>query len=308
VNFEGDNGSVEFDADSLVIIRKGFGAKLGGLSGPPQRIPLAAISEVAFKDAGRMAAGWLQLGIGGSRLTTLSMGTAGADPNTVTFRYKHRAAFAELRDRLLEVIEANRQSGIDPAQVPVEMGGRDAKKSQKLTAKLGGDDAREDIVEAAARMGWRFGGNRELKALAGQLLEDETVRMIAQGSYESNEGIVVLTDRRVLFLHHGITSQRKEDLPLRSITSVQTKIGLSTGEIRLFASGNEATIKNIVKADAAPFAEAIRNEIAAGSASPSTSPAPDPADQLRKLAELRDAGVVSDAEFEAKKQELLARM
>jgi uncharacterized membrane protein YeaQ/YmgE (transglycosylase-associated protein family) len=31
-------------------------------------------------------------------------------------------------------------------------------------------------------------------------------------------------------------------------------------------------------------------------------------DQLRKLAELRDAGVLTDEEFETKKQELLARM
>lgn len=34
----------------------------------------------------------------------------------------------------------------------------------------------------------------------------------------------------------------------------------------------------------------------------------DAADQLKKLGELRDAGVVTEAEFEAKKAELLARM
>jgi hypothetical protein len=31
-------------------------------------------------------------------------------------------------------------------------------------------------------------------------------------------------------------------------------------------------------------------------------------DQLKKLAELRDAGIVSEEEFEAKKTELLGRM
>ena len=36
--------------------------------------------------------------------------------------------------------------------------------------------------------------------------------------------------------------------------------------------------------------------------------APDIAEQLHKLGSLRDAGVLSDAEFEAKKAELLARM
>jgi Short C-terminal domain len=46
---------------------------------------------------------------------------------------------------------------------------------------------------------------------------------------------------------------------------------------------------------------------AAAQAAPTaaTAAAPDPLDQLKKLAELRDAGVLSDAEFEAKKSELL---
>lgn len=39
-----------------------------------------------------------------------------------------------------------------------------------------------------------------------------------------------------------------------------------------------------------------------------SSTAPDVADQLRKLGELRDAGVLTTDEFEAKKAELLARM
>ena len=34
----------------------------------------------------------------------------------------------------------------------------------------------------------------------------------------------------------------------------------------------------------------------------------DPIDQIRRLGELRDSGVVSEEEFEAKKAELLARM
>lgn len=36
--------------------------------------------------------------------------------------------------------------------------------------------------------------------------------------------------------------------------------------------------------------------------------ATDPMERLRKLAELRDAGVVTPAEFEAKKAELLAQI
>jgi hypothetical protein len=46
---------------------------------------------------------------------------------------------------------------------------------------------------------------------------------------------------------------------------------------------------------------------AAGPATtPATAPAPDPFDQLRKLAELRDAGIVTNEEFDAKKAQLLS--
>jgi hypothetical protein len=53
--------------------------------------------------------------------------------------------------------------------------------------------------------------------------------------------------------------------------------------------------------------------IAAPSASPATSPAPvatanEYLDQIKKLAELRDAGAISHDEFEAKKAELLSRV
>ena len=41
---------------------------------------------------------------------------------------------------------------------------------------------------------------------------------------------------------------------------------------------------------------------------PPTSNVPDVPDQLRRLGELRAAGIVTGAEFEGKKAELLARM
>lgn len=57
--------------------------------------------------------------------------------------------------------------------------------------------------------------------------------------------------------------------------------------------------------------EALRDAIEAATASPQTAPpapAVDPLDQLRKLAELRDAGVLTEQEFAAKKAELMQRL
>jgi hypothetical protein len=41
---------------------------------------------------------------------------------------------------------------------------------------------------------------------------------------------------------------------------------------------------------------------------PSTAPSVDPLDQLKKLGELRDAGILTTEEFEAKKAQILERM
>jgi hypothetical protein len=57
--------------------------------------------------------------------------------------------------------------------------------------------------------------------------------------------------------------------------------------------------------------EHVENYIAAkhaGSAASAATPAPNLADQIKQLAELRDAGVLSEEEFAAKKADLLSRM
>jgi hypothetical protein len=157
-----------------------------------------------------------------------------------------------------------------------------------------------------------MGGKRELKKLPGHLHEGETVRFIAEGTYEHDQGIVVLTDVRLLFLFHGMTRQRKEDFPLDRISSVQTKSGMLKGEMKVFVSGNTASISGIIKSDLNPLADAVRQGMSAQHAAPPTAPptAPtdDPYEALRKLASLRDAGVLTEDEFEAKKQDLLGRM
>jgi hypothetical protein len=162
-------------------------------------------------------------------------------------------------------------------------------------------------------MRWRRGGKRELKHLAGHLNEGETVQFIAQGTYDNHQGIVVLTDVRLLFLFHGILGQAKEDFPLRLITSVQTKSGFATGELKVFVAGSSAVISSIMKDDLEPLANAVREGLAAQDATAaapqaSVPPAADPFEALQKLASLRDADVVSPEEYEDKRQELLKRI
>ena len=332
VEYSGYSGSIVVEGDQLTITHSGMAAKAGGLvRDQPRTIPLQAVSDVAIKEATRLANGWITLGLGGTDAAKLGSTNAPSDPNSVMFRHKDKDQFKQLHDWLVTVVQQNRDQGVDFSSFEYDPAGetrmervqrksdeaqqvRQEKQEAKMTQMLG--DERPDIVAAASRMGWRMGGKRELKNLADHLHDGETVRFIAQGTYEDKQGIVALTDLRLVFLFHGIIGQAKEDFPLKLISSVQTKSGFATGEIKVHVSGNNAVISGILKNDLEPLANAVRQGMAEQHAQAATSqpqaasaaPALDPYEAMQKMASLRDAGILSLEEFEAKKKELLDRM
>ncbi|QQQ80827.1 PH domain-containing protein [Saccharothrix sp. 6-C] len=159
----------------------------------------------------------------------------------------------------------------------------------------------------------RIGAGREIKRLLEYLWEGEQVELMAAGAYGPGQGLVVLTDRRLLFVKDGIGRQVTEDFPIEKISSIQWSSGMALGNLIVFASGNKAEIKNMNKKDGKQIADTVRNRLSSSPAPVATrsKPAvaePDVFDQLRKLGELRDAGIVTTDEFEAKKRELLARL
>jgi hypothetical protein len=171
---------------------------------------------------------------------------------------------------------------------------------------------RADIAAAKSKMRIKLGGGREIKRLIGHLWEDETVDQMTTGAYGKGIGLVVLTDRRLLFVQDGIMSKTSEDFPMEKISSVGWSSSMLAGTIVIFATGNKVEIKNVLKDDGKEIVDKIRHRISAPSEAPPVAPTPlasaaDPVEQLRKLGELHDAGVVTPEEFEAKKADLLAR-
>lgn len=172
---------------------------------------------------------------------------------------------------------------------------------------------RPDVAEVAARLpkNIRFIAGKELKKLPEVLWEGEKVRELVQGRYEEKQGILVLTDRRLIFLEEGVFRSRIEDFPLDKISSVQSSKGMMFSKIIIFASGNKATIDQVAPKDTAVhLAETLRADLSTPNTSgPDTGPAqPDVMDQLKKLGELKEAGVLTPEEFESKKAELLKRL
>lgn len=173
------------------------------------------------------------------------------------------------------------------------------------------DDLRSDIADAIGRMSTKMGGKREIRKLPEHLQEGERVDRITTGAYHGGAGILVLTDRRLLFLRDGMMSKRSEDLPLSKISSIEWFSGMMLGKIAAFVSGNKAEVTNVPKVDGKALVDDVRARISDAPAAPTAAPAVpavDPVEQLKKLAELRDAGVLTSEEFEAKKADLMGRI
>jgi len=76
-------------------------------------------------------------------------------------------------------------------------------------------------------------------------------------------------------------------------------------------TAREARHAHQTRANTMHYNQGVPPNVAAGLSTATPLPeasAPDPMAQLRQLGELRDAGVLTDAEFDAKKADILGRM
>ncbi|HEX9774469.1 MAG TPA: PH domain-containing protein [Actinomycetota bacterium] len=123
-------------------------------------------------------------------------------------------------------------------------------------------------------------------------------------------GMLLATDRRVVFYAKKLGGYDLESFPYQNVSSVEMSKGMTGHRVRFFASGNDVSMKYINDLPRLQrFVEHVRarmNEPSAPAASGEQGS--DIMDQLKKLGELRDAGVLTPEEFEAKKADLLKRL
>jgi len=188
-----------------------------------------------------------------------------------------------------------------------------AAKGTLAVTTLGASVAAEKGFKAAA-----VGVKGKVRTQDDLTPEELAAGMLFRGmSHESgrNALVTLFNDRieRVKERSRVSVSKAHQDVemtPVRTISSVQTeKDGFYT-KVKIHATGNAIDFK--FRHDAAAlFREQIEALILAyGTPAPSVVAAtePDIADQIKKLADLRDAGILTPGEFDAKKGELLERM
>ena len=155
-----------------------------------------------------------------------------------------------------------------------------------------------------------FFGRKEINELPNILAIEEKVDNIVQGTYNNSQGILVSTNRRLIFIDKGLLYGLKvEDFPIDKITSIQYETGLLLGKIKIHTSGNIASIENVEKQSTRNFCEFVRNKLSQPKESQSqVTQEPNILDQLEKLAKLKEAGILNQEEFDEQKKKLLLKL
>jgi Bacterial PH domain/Short C-terminal domain len=146
---------------------------------------------------------------------------------------------------------------------------------------------------------------------ASQYLEpNEPIVASVLGAYETKimgkdtlrNGVFLATDRRILFYGKKMFGYDLEVFPYANISSFEISKGVLGRSISFFASGNKVKMKWINHGEVDKFIEYVRENVGKKSEAKSSTNA---ADEIKKLAELKDAGILTEEEFEAKKKQLL---
>lgn len=317
----GDDGAIVCDGAAVTLTFSGLLTQAVKKKASPRWIPFTAIDRVELVEPKRLSPGYLRLHLAGAPVH--SGFKPELDINTLIAtrgrRFDNLALVAQVIAARIDGLERVPEPSLLP---PSPAFGPSANTAAAPTAASEQEELRADIARAASRLSWTLGSKREIRHLESHLWEGETVEMLAAGMYGKGNGLLALTDQRLIFLLHGWIHQQLEDFPISRISSVQWSAGLALGTLTVYASGNRAEITQIQKPDGKAMADRLRSRISgqtlsastptAPAAPPAASPAASPAEsgtgmleQLQQLAALKETGALTDDEFAAAKKKVL---
>lgn len=152
---------------------------------------------------------------------------------------------------------------------------------------------------------------KEVNELPLVLREDEKIYAAAQGVYDGNTWLVICTSTRFLFLDKGMLFGLKQiEIPMDKVSSIQFSTGLLMGSIVISHHG-QSKIDNIAKEQVKRFAEqsnlAIESYKNNSKITSVAASAPlSMIEQLEKLSQLKEKGILTEEEFTQEKKKILA--
>lgn len=166
------------------------------------------------------------------------------------------------------------------------------------------------------------GYKKNLRLVKEHLNEGETIQASVYGEYEKevmgNEvpksGILVATEKRVVFFGKRMFGHDMESFLFSNISSIENSKGFMGHSVTIHASGNKVNMKWINSGDVNQFAKYVNDKLnSANESSPDrsdkqTGEEEDIPTQIQKLSDLKEKGILTEEEFETKKSELLKKM
>ncbi|RYY60388.1 MAG: hypothetical protein EOO05_10105 [Chitinophagaceae bacterium] len=163
----------------------------------------------------------------------------------------------------------------------------------------------------------------EVKQLPSLLSPNEKLLGVLEGNLKKihnrdigGYGLAILTDKRVLFYRKSIIGTvTSEEIPVSKISSVSFRKGVMFASLAVITSGNEALMEDCNKEQAKRFSEKIQGIISDLGAAPTVTAAAatavntaaaNPMEQLEKLFDLKQKGILTEDEYSRQKAKLLA--
>jgi hypothetical protein len=154
--------------------------------------------------------------------------------------------------------------------------------------------------------------SKEIKELPSILSDGETVKKVVKGSCENRTGILVATNKRLIFIDKGVLfGIGIEDFTYDKITYIQYKVDSAFGTITISTSENRIHIQQADREQTVTFSKYVQERItrhrkhASNNMRNNLTASLTVADQIKKLADLRDAGLITDEELLVHEQKIL---
>ena len=158
----------------------------------------------------------------------------------------------------------------------------------------------------------------EIQKIANRLDKDEKVLFVAKqsrfkpGGSKVSPDTLFVTPKRLIIRNPSMMGIRENfwSINYDKISSVDLEKGMFSSTLKILASGYSGDIDAIGKEKAEAILAFIKEKMsqAQSSAPAAASPQLSIADELAKLAKLKEQGILSDAEFQQMKQELLKKL
>lgn len=179
------------------------------------------------------------------------------------------------------------------------------------TQKAGPDVGAFSGMPASKDTHWSGGSRKALDQISGELLDGERpLAALACQSLDSKGkrktiGALVLTDQRVLYRGMLLFEKEAHTFALGDVNAVSLQKGMLLAGVSVSVAGATIAVDSAGKDDSAAFVAAAQAALANRRTAMSSVPTASIADELAKLAALRDGGVLTEEEFQAQKTKLL---